>query len=97
MFRQVTGTARCLLVHLLASLEVMSLPFVAVTARHSLLPFVEGAVGCPAVPFFSEGGVGLPTSKFCLTVVHERRSKKRFDEPRDIHTLFIFDGDGATL
>ena len=39
----------------------------------------------PQRKFCSEGGVGLPASKFCLTVVHERGSKKRFDGPYVIH------------
>ena len=46
----------------------------------------------------SEGGVGLPTSKFCSLAVLERGSKKSIDEPRDEHTLFICDrGRGKTV
>ena len=86
---------RCLLDLLFVLEEQIIFPFVAATARHSLLPFAEGAVGCPAVQFFSGGGVGLPTSKFCLSAVHERGPKKRFDEPSVVHMLFICVGGGA--
>ena len=37
-------------------------------------------MGVPTVQICSGGGVGLLASKFCLTVVHERRSKNRFDD-----------------
>ena len=37
--------------------------------------------------------MGFPASKFCLTVVHERGSKKKFDEPYVIHMLFVCVGE----
>ena len=66
--------------------------------RHSLIPFADKAVWKPTMQFCSGGGVGLPASKFCLTLVHERGSVKRFDESRVIHMLSIFcRGRGKTL
>ena len=41
--------------------------------------------------------MGLPASKFCSTVVHDRGLKKRLDGPSVIHMLFICVGDGAGL
>ena len=45
-------TLRCLLDQLFVFEEQIIFPFVAVTARQSLLPFAEGTVGFPAVQFF---------------------------------------------